>query len=253
MSSEPATASRSSSPPARARACARAARKCCTRSPAGRCSPMCSRRWAKRAQATSRSSSGRGGTMSRPRRSRRPPARASSCRRERRGTAHAVLAAREAIARGYDDILVDLRRYSAPAGRDACGDAGGPGRRRGARRARLRCSRSDRLRPAHRARRPASRDPRAQGRDAEEKARRLCNAGPIGLRRRARRSRCWRRSTPHNAQNEYYLTDLVEIANAAGSSRARSRSTRPRSWASTIASSSPPPRRRCRRGCGAAP
>ena len=32
---------------------------------------------------------------------------------ERRGTAHATLAARAAIARGFDDILVDLRRHAA--------------------------------------------------------------------------------------------------------------------------------------------
>ena len=70
---------------------------------------------------------------------------------ERRGTAHAVLAARDAIAGGYDQILVTYADIPLLQRNDAFGDAGGPRRRRGTRGARLRSGRSDRIRPAHRA------------------------------------------------------------------------------------------------------
>ncbi len=89
---------------------------------------------------------------------------------ERRGTAHAVLAARDAIARGYDDDSGHLRRHSAPSGSDARRHAGRPRRRRGAGRARLRPGRPDRLRPAHRARRAArSRSARTRTRPPRRK------------------------------------------------------------------------------------
>ncbi len=102
--------------------------------------------------------------------------------RERRGTAHAVLAAREAIARGYDDILVTYADIPLIRGATLEGDARRPRRGRGARRARLRSGRPDRLRPAYRARRAARRDPRAQGRERRRE-------GGAALQRRSDRLR----------------------------------------------------------------
>ena len=134
---------------------------------------------------------------------------------ERRGTAHAVLAAREAIARGYDAIAVvyaDIpllrgktlaaMRAGLAEGADlvALGfvppDPAGYGRfieRFG----RLLAIREDK--------------------DAtdEEKAARLCNAGPIAFRGGEALSML-EAVKPHNAQSEYYLTDLVEIVNDRG-------------------------------------
>ena len=89
------------------------------------------------------------------------PDAATFVQRERLGTAHAVLAARDAIARGADDLLVvfgdtplisaeTFARLRAPLEE-----------RRGARRARLSRRRSDRLWPAAGRGRPAGRDPRA--------------------------------------------------------------------------------------------
>ena len=50
---------------------------------------------------------------------------------------------------------------------------------------------------------------------AEERASRLCNAGPIAL-RGAEALKLLDAVNPNNAQNEYYLTDIVEIASAQG-------------------------------------
>ena len=50
---------------------------------------------------------------------------------------------------------------------------------------------------------------------AEERASRLCNAGPIACRGGEALS-LLAAVEPANAQNEYYLTDIVEIANAQG-------------------------------------
>src|SRR3984893_4006226 len=50
---------------------------------------------------------------------------------------------------------------------------------------------------------------------AEERASRLCNAGPIAF-RGAKALSLLTAVKPANAQNEYYLTDIVEIANARG-------------------------------------
>jgi bifunctional UDP-N-acetylglucosamine pyrophosphorylase/glucosamine-1-phosphate N-acetyltransferase len=135
--------------------------------------------------------------------------------RERRGTAHAVLAAREAIARGYDDILVTyadvpllrgatlaaLRRTLAEgSGLVALGfrtaDPTGYGRL---------IERDGRL-VAIREHKDAS---------EEERAARLCNAGPVAF-RGDQALALLDEITPDNAQGEYYLTDLVEIAGARG-------------------------------------
>ncbi len=135
--------------------------------------------------------------------------------RERRGTADAVLAAREQIAQGYDDVLVTyadiplirpstlaaLRAELAQgAGVVALGfeaaDPTGYGRliERGGRLIAIR-----------------------EQKDAndEERASRLCNAGPIAF-SGAEALKLLDAVTPDNAQREYYLTDIVEIANRRG-------------------------------------
>jgi bifunctional UDP-N-acetylglucosamine pyrophosphorylase / glucosamine-1-phosphate N-acetyltransferase len=134
---------------------------------------------------------------------------------ERLGTAHAVLAAREAIARGYDDILVTYAdiplirgetlaamraKLAADAGLVALGfaaaDPTGYGRL---------IEKQGRL-LAIREHKDAS---------AEERAARLCNAGPVAF-RGGDALAMLESVTPDNAQKEFYLTDLVEIANRRG-------------------------------------
>ena len=134
---------------------------------------------------------------------------------ERRGTAHAVLAAREAIERGCDGILVtyadtpllrcatlSAMRAMLAEGADlialgfAPADPTGYGRL---------IERDGRL-VAIREDKDAT---------ADERAARLCNAGPIAFGGDEALSML-EAVRPHNAQNEYYLTDLVEIANARG-------------------------------------
>jgi bifunctional UDP-N-acetylglucosamine pyrophosphorylase/glucosamine-1-phosphate N-acetyltransferase len=135
--------------------------------------------------------------------------------RERLGTAHAVLAAREQIERGYDDTLVvyadtplitgatlAAMRSELAGGADVvalgfrAGDPTGYGRL---------IERNGRL-IAIREHKDAS---------AEERAARLCNAGPIGF-AGAEALRLLEAVRPDNEQHEYYLTDIVEIANARG-------------------------------------
>ena len=135
--------------------------------------------------------------------------------RERRGTADAVLAARDQIERGYDDILViyadipliealtlKAMRAELASGADVVAlgfEAANPtgyGRL---------IERNGRL-IAIREEKDAS---------AEERASRLCNAGPIAFSGAAALS-LLTAVKPNNAQNEFYLTDIVEIANARG-------------------------------------
>ena len=135
--------------------------------------------------------------------------------RERRGTAAAVLAARDQIERGYDDILVvyaDIplieastlaaMRTELASGADVVAlgfeavDPAGYGRL---------IERGGRL-VAIREEKDAS---------AEERGSRLCNAGPIAF-SGAEALNLLAAVKPDNAQNEYYLTDIVEIANARG-------------------------------------
>jgi bifunctional UDP-N-acetylglucosamine pyrophosphorylase/glucosamine-1-phosphate N-acetyltransferase len=134
---------------------------------------------------------------------------------ERRGTAHAVLAAREAIARGYDDILVTYA--DIPLIRVATLKALRAGLADGADLVALGFAPAD---PTGYGR-LIERDGRLlairEHKDATEaeRAARLCNAGPIafgGVHALAMLDTV----TPHNAQNEYYLTDLAEIAAARG-------------------------------------
>ncbi len=134
---------------------------------------------------------------------------------ERRGTADAVLAARGQIAQGYDDILVlyadiplikpatlaALRAELAQGadvvalGFDAA-DPAGYGRL---------IERGGRL-TAIREHKDAS---------AEERPSRLCNAGPLAF-SGAEALKLLDAVKPDNAQREYYLTDIVEIANTRG-------------------------------------
>ena len=135
--------------------------------------------------------------------------------RERRGTAHAVLAAREAIARGYDDILVTyadiplIRGATLRAMRSALVEGAGlvalgfaPADPAGYGRLIERAGRLVTIREHNDA-------------SADEKAARLCNAGPLAL-SGAEAMSMLEAVKPHNAQNEFYLTDLVEIANERG-------------------------------------
>jgi bifunctional UDP-N-acetylglucosamine pyrophosphorylase/glucosamine-1-phosphate N-acetyltransferase len=134
---------------------------------------------------------------------------------QRRGTADAVLAARDQIERGYDDILVvyadiplieastlTAMRTELASGAEVvvlgfeAADPTGYGRL---------IERKGRL-IAIREEKDAS---------AEERASRLCNAGPIAF-SGAEALNFLDAVTPYNAQNEYYLTDIVEIANARG-------------------------------------
>jgi bifunctional UDP-N-acetylglucosamine pyrophosphorylase/glucosamine-1-phosphate N-acetyltransferase len=134
---------------------------------------------------------------------------------KRRGTADAVLAARQQIVQGYDDILVvyadiplikpaTLRALCAGLAEGAdvvalgfeAADPAGYGRliERGGRLIAIR-----------------------EHKDAsfEERASRLCNAGPVAF-SGAEALKLLNAVTPNNAQKEYYLTDIVEIACARG-------------------------------------
>jgi bifunctional UDP-N-acetylglucosamine pyrophosphorylase/glucosamine-1-phosphate N-acetyltransferase len=135
--------------------------------------------------------------------------------RERRGTADAVLAARDQIERNYDDILVlyaDIPlieastlaavRAELSSGAEVvalgfeAADPTGYGRL---------IERDGRL-IAIREHKDAN---------AEARASRLCNAGPIAFSGAAGLS-LLTAVKPDNAQDEFYLTDIVEIANARG-------------------------------------
>jgi bifunctional UDP-N-acetylglucosamine pyrophosphorylase/glucosamine-1-phosphate N-acetyltransferase len=135
--------------------------------------------------------------------------------RERRGTADAVMAARDHIERGYDDILVvyaDIplieastlaaMRTELASGADVvavgfeAADPAGYGRL---------IERDGRL-IAIREEKDAN---------AGERASRLCNAGPIAF-SGAEALSLLTAVKPDNAQKEYYLTDIVGIANARG-------------------------------------
>ncbi len=172
--------------------------------------------------------------------------------RERRGTAHAVLAAREAITQGYDDILVTygdiplVRGATLKALRDrlaedadlvalgfAPADPTGYGRF---------VERDGRL-VAIREHKDAS---------EAERAARLCNVGPMAL-SGAHALELLDAVRPENAQKEYYLTDCVETARARGLTARALEVEAEEAMASTIASSSPRPKRPCRRGCASAP
>jgi bifunctional UDP-N-acetylglucosamine pyrophosphorylase / glucosamine-1-phosphate N-acetyltransferase len=135
--------------------------------------------------------------------------------REQRGTADAVLAARDPIERNYDDILVlyaDIplieastlaaMRTELASGAEVvalgfeAADPTGYGRL-----------------IEHNGRLIAIREHKDAS--AEERASRLCNAGPIAF-SGAEALSLLNAVKPDNTQNEYYLTDIVEIASARG-------------------------------------
>ncbi|MBA8881303.1 bifunctional UDP-N-acetylglucosamine diphosphorylase/glucosamine-1-phosphate N-acetyltransferase GlmU [Phyllobacterium myrsinacearum] len=137
--------------------------------------------------------------------------------KERLGTAHAVLAARDAIARGYDDILVVFG--DTPLIETAALDQA---------RARL----ADGADVVVMGFRPAN--PAGYGRlvekngkliairedkDASESEKKIgfCNGGLMAL-RGAGALQLLDKVTNANAKGEYYLTDVVEIGNAMGKS-----------------------------------
>ena len=185
---------RSSSPPARGCGCARRARRRCTRSPAGRCSAHALA--ALRAAGASALAVVVGPERDDVAAAARAFAPESEIfvQRERRGTAHATLAAGAAIARGFDDVLVVyadaplLTSASLLSLRQALADGAGL--------AALGFEASDPTGYGRMIERDGAlhRDPRTEGR----KRRR---AGDSPLQRRARwrlparrRSPCWKRS-----------------------------------------------------------
>ena len=161
------------------------------------------------------------------------------------GTADAVLAARPALERHKGDVIVLFADTpliepddAAPAGRARC-DAG-------AQVAVLGFEPADPTgygRLIVDARRARDGHPRAQATRARRSAGSAC-ATPASWRSACRTSRaCSARIGNANAKGEYYLTDAVAIAAARrAASRGRSCARRRRRWASTRASSWPPPR-----------
>ncbi|SDP12434.1 UDP-N-acetylglucosamine pyrophosphorylase /glucosamine-1-phosphate N-acetyltransferase [Phyllobacterium sp. YR620] len=136
---------------------------------------------------------------------------------ERLGTAHAVLAARDAIARGYDDVLVvfgdtpliETAALAQARARLADGaDVVVMGFRPAVPNGYGRLIEKDGHLVAIREEKDAS---------AEEKQIGLCNGGLMALRGKSALS-LLDRITNNNANGEYYLTDVVEIANAGGQS-----------------------------------
>ncbi len=169
---------------------------------------------------------------------------------ERRGTAHATLAARAAIARGFDDVLVIYA--DAPLVTAASLSA-------------LRQALADGVDLAAMAFETAS--PTGYGRMIErdgrllaireekdatpaERAIRRCNAGPVAI-GGAHALALLDAVGADNAQKEFYLTDLAEIAASRGLKAEAASPPKKRRWASTIASSSPRRKRRCNGGCAA--
>ena len=134
---------------------------------------------------------------------------------ERLGTAHAVLAAREAIARGYDDILVmfgdtplvEAEAIAAARGRLAEGaDVVVMGFRTRNPTGYGRLIEKDGALVAIREERDCS---------DEERAITLCNGGLMAI-GGAHALALLESIGNKNAKNEYYLTDIVEIANERG-------------------------------------
>ncbi len=135
--------------------------------------------------------------------------------RERRGTAHAVLAARAAIARGYDAILVTYA--DIPLIRAATLKALVDGLADGAALVALGFAPADPTGYGRLIEREGRLLAIREHKDASEaeRAARLCNAGPLAF-AGSHALAMLDAVTPQNAQKEYYLTDLVEIAAARG-------------------------------------
>ena len=134
---------------------------------------------------------------------------------ERRGTAHAVLAAREAIARGYDDVLIVYADIPLIRGETLA--AMRAGLAEGAAVVALGFAPADPTGYGRLIERDGRLVAIREHKDAtaEERKARLCNAGPIAF-SGAEALAMLDAIRPNNAQNEYYLTDLVQIANDRG-------------------------------------
>ncbi|GGE44974.1 bifunctional protein GlmU [Agaricicola taiwanensis] len=134
---------------------------------------------------------------------------------ERRGTAHAVLAARERIAEGYDDLVVlfcdtPLVRASTIAGlRQSVGE--------GVAVAVLGFQAKDPTNYGRLLTEDGKLTAIREHKDASDAERRvsLCNAGLMAL-DGSRALELLQAIGSSNAQNEFYLTDVVEIAAAKG-------------------------------------
>ena len=143
------------------------------------------------------------------------PGAAIFVQQDRRGTAHAVLAARAAIARGYDDILVTYA--DAPLLRGGTLAAMRTGLAKGAGLVALGFAAADPTGYGRLIERDGRLVAIREHRDAaaEEQEAQLCNAGPVAF-GGAEALAMLDAVRSNNAQGEYYLTDLVEIANARG-------------------------------------
>ena len=134
---------------------------------------------------------------------------------ERKGTAHAALAAREAIARGYDDIIVSyadlplIRTQTLRALREGLTEGAG-----------LVALGFEAADPTGYGRLVESGGELVAIREQKdaspaERAIRRCNAGPVAFLGAGARERL-EAIRADNAAREYYLTDLVEVGAARG-------------------------------------
>ena len=161
---------------------------------------------------------GRRGDRARPRR-RRPRGGARRCpgaeivvQRERLGTAHAVLAARAAIERGADDVIVAFADTPLVQPRDLRPAQGAAGRGGAVSVLGLRGARPDRLRPPRPRRRPTRRHPRAPGRERGGAGHHACATAGLMALSGEHALAILDRIGNGNAQGEFYLTDAVEVA-----------------------------------------
>ncbi len=168
--------------------------------------------------------------------------------RERRGTADAVLAARDQIERGYDDILVLYADIPLIEASTLASDAYGARFGRGSRGAGIRGRRSSRLWPPHRARRTLDRDPGAQGRERRRARLTLVQRRARSPSAAPRRSTCSTRSSRTTPRTNITSPTSSKSPTLEGSRPRRWSQRKRRSWASTTGRSLPPPRRRCRIG-----
>ena len=140
---------------------------------------------------------------------------------ERRGTAHAVLAARGSIERGFDDVIVsyaDIPLIRAETLQSMRADLA-----EGAALVALGFEAVDPTGYGRLVERDGALTAIREQKDANEAERaiRRCNAGPVAL--SGRRALEWLEAVrDNNAAREFYLTDLVEIVRAGGlSTRSR--------------------------------
>ena len=216
---------RRSSPPARASACTRRCRKCCTRWPAGRWSRHVLDDGARAGAAGDRR--GRSATAAMPSRRRsaapdltfvRPGSAARHRRRRARRARRAAAGRRHAGRTRRRSAGVRAERCAASSSMRGSGDVGAPDGARAAippgsaascatpPAACARSSRSGTRRP------PSARSTRSTPASSRRRPR-CCRAGSSQL-------------TPHNAQGEFYLTDIVAMAVAEGVPRRRARCRR---------------------------